>query len=382
MGVTVNKPGILTTVQDAGRFGYLGSGFSPSGVMDKRAFRIANLLVDNPANAPVLEFVLAGPTLRFTTNTFIAITGGDFSPCLDGKPLAPYKAHFVRRGQMLTFGAPKTGTYGYLAVAGGSFALPEVMGSRSTNLKCGIGGLDGRALTTGDYLRFETRNLDYLANLGSHVLDDDTDFYGFDHDEIILRVVPGPQESLFSEEGIATFYSQAYQTTSKCDRMGYRLEGPEIATINGSDIISDGIALGAIQVPSHGHPIIMLADRQTTGGYAKIGTVASVDIPKLVQCKPGKSIRFTPISVEVAQELVRKEEEELQALAKIVRRPCYGGISPRKTARRLTPILEKQARISNGHKLWIELEDEHKRTETLNAGTQHSPIHPKTATKH
>lgn len=365
MGVTINKPGILTTVQDAGRSGYLGSGFSPSGVMDKRAFRIANLLVDNPENAPVLEFVLAGPTLRFTTNTFIAITGGDFSPRLDGKPISSYQAHFVRRGQMLSFGAPQTGMYGYLAVAGGSFALPEVMGSRSTNLKCGIGGVEGRALTTGDYLRFETRNLDYLANLGSHKLENDTEFYGFNQDEIMLRVIPGPQESLFSEQGIITFYSQAYQTTSKCDRMGYRLEGPEIQTVNGSDIISDGIALGAIQVPSHGRPIIMLADRQTTGGYAKIGTVASVDIPKLVQCKPGKSIRFTPISVEIAQELLRKEKEELQALEKIVRRPCYGGASPRKTARRLTPILEKQARISNGHKLWIELEEDLKHPDRM-----------------
>ena len=140
MGVTVNKPGICTTIQDLGRRGYLGSGFSPSGVMDKRAARIANLLVDNGENAPVLEFCLAGPTLRFTTNTCIALTGGNFSPTVDGAAIPMYAAIMVHRGSVLEFGAPKTGVYGYLAIAGGSIVVPKVMGSASTNLKCGIGG--------------------------------------------------------------------------------------------------------------------------------------------------------------------------------------------------------------------------------------------------
>ena len=146
MGVTVNKPGICTTIQDLGRRGYLGSGFSPSGVMDKRAARIANLLVDNGENAPVLEFCLAGPTLRFTTNTCIALTGGNFSPTVDGAAIPMYAAIMVHRGSVLEFGAPKTGVYGYLAIAGGSSAVPKVMGSASANLKCGIGGWEGRAL--------------------------------------------------------------------------------------------------------------------------------------------------------------------------------------------------------------------------------------------
>lgn len=353
MGVTVNKPGICTTVQDLGRSGYLGSGFSPSGVMDGRAARIANLLVDNDENAPVLEFCLAGPTIRFTTSTFISLTGGDFSPTIDGAPAPMYRALLVRRGSVLAFGAPKTGVYGYLAIAGGSIDVPEVMGSTSTNLKCGIGGWHGRALSAGDYLPFCTPNVEYLANLGSHVLTPD-ETYGFNAKEITLRVVPGPQEDMFTEDGIATFYEKPYTTTSKSDRMGFRLEGPEIETIDGSDIISDGIALGAVQVPNHGRPIIMLADRQTTGGYAKIGTVASVDIPKLVQCQPGRTIRFARISVQEAQRLVREERKRMRALAKMVKRPCYGGISPRRTARRLTPILEAQAKKSAGNKLWIE----------------------------
>lgn len=356
MGATVNKPGICTTVQDLGRRGYLGSGFSPSGVMDKRAARTANLLVDNDENDPVIEFCLAGPTIRFTTNTFVSITGGDFSPTIDGKPVPMYRALLVRRGSVLAFGAPKTGVFGYLAIAGGSIDVPTVMGSTSTNLKCGIGGWHGRALSSGDYLPFRTPTVDFIANLGSHATPPD-DYYAFNADETVLRVVPGPQEDMFTEEGVATFYGKAYTTTSKSDRMGFRLEGPEIETIDGSDIISDGIALGAVQVPNHGRPIIMLADRQTTGGYAKIGTVASVDIPKLVQCRAGRTIRFSRISVQEAQELYRAERKRMRALAKMVKRPCYGGISPRRTARRLTPILEAQAKKSAGNKLWIEFED-------------------------
>ena len=162
---------------------------------------------------------------------------------------------------------------------------------------------------------------------------------------------------MFTQDGVDTFYGQPYTTTSRCDRMGFRLDGPEIETVNGSDIISDGIALGAVQIPADGRPIIMLSDRQTTGGYAKIGTVCSVDLPKLVQCTPGRTIRFTPVTIQQAQDLYRQEARRMDALAKMVKRPCYGGISPRRTARRLTPILEAQARahVSGSQKLWIEL---------------------------
>lgn len=354
MGLTANKPGICTTVQDAGRRGYLGSGFSPSGVMDTRAFAIANLLLDNDPNAPVLEFCLAGPTVRFTTSTFIAITGGDFGPKLDGASVPAYTALPVRRGSVLSFGASRTGVYGYLAIAGGSIAVDEVMGSCSTNLKCGIGGWKGRALNTGDYLPFRTRNLDFLANLGSHALEGDDAYYEFTSKEITLRTVPGPQERLFTPQGIATFYGKPFTVTPQCDRMGFRLDGPEVETIDGSDIVSDGIALGAVQIPNHGRPIIMLADRQTTGGYAKIGTIASIDISKLVQSAPGRVIRFARVSVQEAQELYRQEVLHFKALAKMVRRPCYGGASPRKTARRLTPILEAQAIAAGNQALWIE----------------------------
>lgn len=353
MGLVVKKPGVYTTVQDNGRFGYQGSGFSTNGVMDHRAYRIANLLVENDPDAPVLEFALAGPTVRFTTNTIVAITGGDFSPLLDGKPAPLYTALMVRRGSILRFGAPKSGCYGYLAIAGNSIRVEEVMGSRSTNLKCELGGWKGRTLAPGDYLPFVTKSIDFMPNLGSHRIDRDS-VYEFDKDEITVRVVPGPQEDMFTDKGLATFYGQAFTTTAKCDRMGYRLDGPEIETKHGSDIISDGIAFGAVQVPSHGRPIIMLADRQTTGGYAKIGTVATVDIPKLVQRTPGSTIRFERISVQQAQDLLRTEARQFEMLALKVRRPSADGISPRRTARRLTPILEAQAKRSQADTLWID----------------------------
>lgn len=343
----------MTTVQDNGRYGYQGSGFSTNGVMDHRAYAIANLLVENDCNAPVLEFALAGPSLRFTTNSVFAITGGNFSPTLDGKPIAMYEAVMAPRGSILRFGAPQTGCYGYVAIAGGSINVPEIMGSRSTNLKCKIGGWHGAPLASGDYLPFVTKSVDFLPNLGSHRIDNDDAFYRFDSEEIVLRVVAGPQDYMFTDAGIQTFYSQPFITTAKCDRMGYRLDGPIIETKQGSDIISDGIAFGAVQVPSHGRPIIMLADRQTTGGYAKIGTIATVDIPKLVQRPPFSKIRFERITVQEAQNLLRKEIRFFEMLAVKVRRPSADSVSPRRTARRLAPILEKQARQSQADTLWI-----------------------------
>lgn len=366
MGVVVKKPGVCTTVQDLGRIGYLGSGFSPSGVMDRRAYAIANLLVDNAPGAPVLEFALAGPVLRFTTNAIVAITGGDFQPRLDGALVPRYAAIVVKRGQVLSFGAPKAGMYGYLAVSGNSFNVPAVMGSRSTNLKCGIGGWHGRTLATGDYLPFATSNVDFLPNLGSHRMDPD-DVYDFDADEITLRVVLGPQDDMFTDDGLRTFFSESFATTMKSDRMGSRLDGPAVETKAGSDIISDGIAFGAVQIPSHGRPIIMLADRQTTGGYAKIGTVATVDIPKLVQCPAGTHVRFERISVQDAQQLLRDEKAWLAKLAKRFKRPSVGGLSPRRTARRLTPILEEQARRSKSAPLWIDRADRAARMGNRNA---------------
>ena len=352
MGFVVKKPGVLASVQDMGRVGHMGSGFSPSGAMDARALSIGNLLVENDIDAPAIEFALAGPTLRFTSDTYIAITGGNFSPTLDEKPISSYKTYRVRRGSILRISAATAGVYGYVCIAGGSVRVPEVLGSYSTNLKAGIGGFHGRLLQAGDYLPFVTKYYEFMPNLGSHAIDPDP-YYDFESDVIKLRVVLGPQDDMFTLSGIDKFLTEQFTVSTKCDRMGYRLDGPEIETTNGSDIISDGIALGAIQVPSHGRPIIMLADRQTTGGYAKIATVISADIPKLVQAKAGKMIEFESVSVQEAQEILTEQAKYLRKLRKSVKRPCAGGVSPRRTARRLKPILEQQALKNESEPLWI-----------------------------
>ena len=332
MGIRILKGGMLTTVQDLGRTGYQSQGFSVAGVMDVRSFKIANLLLDNPENEAVLDFTLIGPTLQFTSATIIAITGGDFSPTINGEPAPMYTALYMNKGDILKFGSARTGSRGYVAFSS-YLDIPVVMGSRCTNLKSKIGGFKGRKLQADDYINFRIKRR-YLPFFLSRKLDIDE----FDQEEAVLRVVMGPQDDLFSKQGIETFLNSKYTVTSDFDRMGCRLEGTFIAPKETSDIISDGIAFGSIQVPSHGKPIILLADRQTTGGYAKIATVASVDIPKLVQRKTDHQIRFQAISVQEAQKLYLEEIEELDEMRKKIHQPCKEVLDCRLVAKRLTKL--------------------------------------------
>ena len=325
---------MLTTVQDLGRNGYHSQGFSVAGVMDVRSFKIANLLLDNPENEAVLEFTLIGPTLQFTSDTIIAITGGDFQPTVNGEPAPMYTALYMKRGDILKFGSARTGSRGYIAFSS-YLDIPVVMGSRCTNLKSKIGGYKGRKLKDEDYIGFRIKRR-YLPYFLSRKLDLDE----FDEEEVTLRVVMGPQDDMFTKQGIHTLLSETYTVTSDFDRMGCRLEGPFIASKNGSDIISDGIAFGSIQVPAHGKPIVLLADRQTTGGYAKIATVASVDIPKLVQRKTDHKIRFQAITVEEAQKLYLEEEEQYVAMRSQIHTPCKEVLDCRLVAKRISKLFE------------------------------------------
>lgn len=323
---------MLTTVQDLGRNGYQSQGFSVAGVMDVRSFKIANLLLDNPENEAVLEFTLIGPTLQFTSDTIIAITGGDFQPTVNGEPAPMYTALYMKRGDILKFGSARTGSRGYIAFSS-YLDIPVVMGSRCTNLKSKIGGYKGRKLKDEDYIGFRIKRR-YLPYFLSRKLDLDE----FDEEEVTLRVVMGPQDDMFTKQGIHTLLSETYTVTSDFDRMGCRLEGPFIASKNGSDIISDGIAFGSIQVPAHGKPIVLLADRQTTGGYAKIATVATVDIPKLVQRKTDHKIRFKAITVEEAQKLYLEEEEQYVAMRSQIHTPCKEVLDCRLVAKRISKL--------------------------------------------
>ncbi len=297
MAIKVITPGALTTVQDFGRFGYQESGMQPCGVMDQRSYTIANTLVGNQKHEAVLEFSLIGGSYQFDAPCILALTGADMSPVLNHAPCPMNRAVQIKAGDVLTLGTAVSGCRTYLAVSGG-IDVPLVMGSRSTSLKCRIGGFYGRALQPGDLLPVGKDDSGF-----EHVKDlcySQPDY----SDHVILRVIEGIQTDFFTAAGLDTFYSEAYTVTAESDRMGCRLDGPAIATYHGSDIISDGIVFGSIQITSAGKPIILMADRQTTGGYAKIGTVCTADLPVIAQARPGTVIRFRKISVEDAQKLL------------------------------------------------------------------------------
>lgn len=308
MGIRIIKAGILTTIQDMGRYGYQETGMAVSGVMDTRSTSIANILVGNDENEGAIEVTMMGPTIEFTADNIIAVTGGDLSAKLDGTDFPRYQAVLVKAGQTLSFMAPKAGSRAYIAFAGG-LDVPVVMGSKSTNLKSKIGGLDGRKLENGDEIGF-TAPKTSLPNMEKRKVAV-PDFSAKEHE---LRVVLGPQDDYFPQSSIDVFFNNEYTISNEYDRMGCRMQGPVIKHKIGGDIITDGISFGAVQVPSHGNPIVMMADHQTTGGYTKIGNVISVDLPILAQCMPGHKIRFKSVAIEVAQYWYRREKKELAEL--------------------------------------------------------------------
>ncbi len=308
MSITILNPGVLTTVQDLGRFGYQQFGVSASGVMDPRSASIANILAGNDEGEAVLECTMMGPHIRFDRANCIAITGGDLGPTLDGQPIANYAAVHVRAGQVLRFTMLRAGCRAYVAFAGG-LDIPEVMGSRSTNMKARIGGFQGRKLQKDDTIAFRAPK-DELRNMGVRHISPEF----IPRTEYTLRVVLGPQDDAFTELGIRTFLSSVYTLTPEFDRMGCRFDGEPIEHVKDGNIISDGIAFGAVQVPSAGKPIIMVADRQTTGGYTKIANVISADFRILAQLKAGDRVRFEKVSVTAAQDALLAQRAALRCL--------------------------------------------------------------------
>ena len=298
----VISPGPLTTVQDSGRYGFQQYGVPTSGAMDHYALRLGNLLVGNPDNAPALEITIMGLQLRVMEDTIVAITGADLSPVVNKTPVPQWQTIRVHSGDLLAFPRPRSGARAYLSVSGG-FKVQEIMCSASTYSKSAIGGIEGRALRKGD--RLQTGQTDTPTRIRKIP---DAYIPQYEHD-IKLRVIIGPQEDRFTAEGLRTFLHSTYTVSSQADRMGYRLEGTRIEHLGGADIISDGIPLGAVQVPGDGLPIILLADRQTTGGYAKIATVISIDIPKIAQCLPGDRVTFREISLMEAHNLLKEQEQ-------------------------------------------------------------------------
>lgn len=307
MSIKVITPGMLSTIQDGGRKGFAAMGFNASGVMDVRSYHIANALVGNFTDEAVIEMTYLGGSFKFLESNYIAITGADMSPKLDGVPVEMYTTVFVKQDETLTFSVAKSGMRAYIAVRGG-IDVPVIMGSRSTNLKCKLGGLDGRPLKAGDIVPCRDVYDEFHKHLIHSAPKED-----FGSDEITVRVLLGPQDDYFTDHGIKTFLNSTYTVTNESDRMGCKLSGEKIEYKNTVDIISDGIVFGSIQIPRTGNPIIMLADRQTTGGYAKIATVISVDLPLLAQARPGTKVRFELIDRQKAERLLKQEQKEFHS---------------------------------------------------------------------
>jgi antagonist of KipI len=304
----VLDPGALTTVQDLGRFGYSRFGVPPSGALDPLSMRIANLLAGNDEGDACLETTARGLKLKALRDAAIAITGGDLSPTLNGKPLEMWRSHFVGAGDVLAFTRLRRGCRAYLAITGG-IAVPEIMGSKSTCLSGKFGGLKGRAIRRADKLSAGPAALD-PGRLG---LAFPKEWVPVFESEVRLRVIPGPQYDHFTGTGGKVFFSSLYRVSPRLDRVGIRLEGPPIERrpeVEDS-IISEGLLPGAVQVPGDGMPIIILTEL-VTGGYAKIAGVVSVDLPKVGQAKPGDRVGFESISIEEAHVLLKAQEERLR----------------------------------------------------------------------
>ncbi len=303
--ITVVKPGTFTTVQDLGRKGFQRLGVPESGAMDKFSFKVGNLLSGNDENTPALEMTIFGPELYFEESAVIAVTGADLLPKVNGKKIKNWSTIKINAKSTLTFDGPVgNGGRGYIAINGGftSPSVKKILGSFSTYLPANFGGYLGRALSEGDH--FTNHSDKKIQN--SQQLKSPPVF----HDKEILRIVFGPQEDRFFENSLRELLDSEYQITPDSDRIGCRLAGSKMIHKDGPDVISDGNTFGAIQIPGNGEPIILLADRGTTGGYTKIASVISADWSKLAQLIPGCTVKFQQVTLEEAY-LYKKQEEEL-----------------------------------------------------------------------
>lgn len=310
-GLRVTDGGLMSTIQDFGRFGYQRFGLSAAGAMDRRAMVLANALVGNPRDASVIETTLIGPTLVVEAEACrVAHTGMPAVVTLNGDAVPNWRSLALRRGDRIAMAAGASGLRGYLAVAGG-FAIEPVLGSTATHVRSAIGGLDGRALRAGDLIPLAAPAVEGSPRaLPEAERPPRSD---------IVRVVLGPQDDAFTPAGVETFLSSAYTVSNRTDRMGCELDGPVIAHAAGFNIVSDGIMNGSIQVPGHGRPVVLLADRQTTGGYPKIATVVEPDLGVLAQMRPGDALRFLSVDTDEAEAIAVAFARETERMIAAIR---------------------------------------------------------------
>jgi len=312
--------GLFTTVQDLGRVNYQRFGVTVSGAMDSFALRAATRIAGNADNAAALEITMTGPELRFASDGVIAVTGAEMGPQLDGRPIRTWVSVAVRAGSVLSFAGLRSGMRAYVAVDGG-IDVPIVLGSRSTSTRAALGGFEGRSLRAGDVLPIgdpRTHRAEALCHVPSpqppprrglprHAIP------VYTHDYLV-RVVLGPQDDAFTEAALQTLETAVYTMSAQSDRIGCRFQGPVLSHRVSADIVSDGTTMGSIQVSGDGMPIVLMADRGTTGGYTKIATVITADLASLAQAVPGDRVRFRVVSLDDAHRLLRAWQDVLHAI--------------------------------------------------------------------
>jgi antagonist of KipI len=312
--IQVLKPGVQSQLQDLGRYGFQDLGVPVGGAMDEWSHRLANLLAGNAQDEATLEIVLMGPSLVFETQTQIAITGANLSPHLNGEPVAMHERIDVAAGSQLDFGRRVQGLRTYLAVRGG-FAVDPVMGSRSTYVRGGFGGFQGRALRKGDVLPIAHAEPAPASQSSAPAIALAGRLPSTEGSAVAtLRVIAGEHWDRFTAEAKALFESAVYKINPQSDRMGYRLDGPALQRGDSVELISEAMSFGTIQVPADGQPIVLMAERHSAGGYPKIAHVISVDLPLMAQLAPQQQVRFERVQLQAAQTLYLQRERQLAEL--------------------------------------------------------------------
>jgi biotin-dependent carboxylase-like uncharacterized protein len=302
--IRVQAPGLFTTVQDLGREGFGPLGISPSGAADPISLRLGNRLVGNPEGAAALEMTVLGGAFLFPEGAILALSGSDFGATLDHVSVDPWVSLEAHPGQTLRLGPTRAGARSYLCVQGG-IAVKSFLGSASTHTLSGLGGFEGRPLRKGDVLSTASTSQPYCRRtVAPHVLSRLSP-------RKILRCTPGPQNEWFPESSQHLFYNSTYLVAEESNRMGLRLDGSSIPVSSGGHMITEGVSLGAIQVPGGGSPIILFVEQQTTGGYPKIANVISADLPAVGQLRPRDQIRFELVTLESARSLIQEQVELL-----------------------------------------------------------------------
>ncbi|HWJ77902.1 MAG TPA: biotin-dependent carboxyltransferase family protein [Niallia sp.] len=318
--IKVIKPGLHTTVQDLGRYGFQQLGISPSGAMDDYAHRLVNILVGNRENAATLEMTLTGAKLLFKTDSLIAIGGAQTQVFINDRKVSMWRPIYIKAGSVLSIGIAEFGCRMYLAVSGG-IAVTSILKSSSTYLRGNLGGYKGRALQSDDEILIGEKSL-----IGARYCKRENATLQMDwcvsesmllhYKKPFIQLIEGKEFYLMSKDSKRKLFKDEFRISPNSDRMGYRLNGNKLSLHSKKELLSEGVSLGTIQLPSDGNPIVLMADRQTTGGYAKIAYIASVDLSIMAQKKPGDSIQFKKIALEEAQKEWIERELYLRILTK------------------------------------------------------------------